>query len=142
MLSSLRGRFGGRSSRWLGNWNAIPWCLSCVFMKRKEWSLFWREGLKSGEVEIFIVKFSKSTLIICSSFLSCFSKIFRFSVCSYALYVRLWKHNWNECKRFSKLIKFEVIFFFFSRILFWLDPWCEEVILKGTLFGTISNCPK
>ena len=40
-----------------------------VFIKRKEWLLlFWWVGVKSGKVERFIVKFYRSTLIICSSF--------------------------------------------------------------------------
>ena len=39
-----------------------------VFMDWKEWLLFWQVGVKSGKVKIFIVKFSRSTLIICSSF--------------------------------------------------------------------------
>ena len=119
MLCILRGRFGGTSSGWLGTRSLG---VSCVFMERKEWSLFWRVGV-SGEVEIFIVKFSKSTLFICSSFYFLFfikSFVFQFVAMPY----------WNECNRYSKLIKF-----FFFRICFWLDPWCGEVILKGAFLA-------
>ena len=111
MLCILRGRFGGTSSGWLGTWSPG---VSCVFMERKEWSLFWRVGV-SGEVEIFIVKFSKSTLFICSSFYFLFfikSFVFQFVAMPY----------WNECNRFSKLIKFFILFFLYL-LLAWSMVW-------------------